>query len=400
MTSCHTMMLFAGAVLASMLASGCGDGGGGHGGDDAGATPTTVPSSVATPVASAIPSVAPTATVAPTPGAAVAWAVGAALLRSDDGGFTWRDTEVGRFSGVAFADRAVGWIVDSVTVYGTDDGGRSWDDRYPDVVGGAPQLFDVAALDARHVVAVGQYVTLGTERHTSPAIVYSDDAAATWQRAVLPEFAPDRVDGIQLLSVCVGASGIGLASGSDLAQGNRSLVLVTIDGGHTWQDATARLPREMFGKSACGSDGSAWFLGADSTVQRSVDGGLTWQSRRSNLPSGLALWGGAFPGDGVGWLVAVTPLPNPRVVAFRSTDDGASWTESPAGGDLNVEIAWASIDAISADRAVIVAQDARALAPPRSSFGRSWATIDGGTTWAATQHPTPTDALLDVDLVP
>ena len=128
--------------------------------------------------------------------AAVAWAAGAALLRSDDGGLTWRDTERGRFSGVAFADRTVGWIVDSVTVYGTDDGGRSWEDRYPDVPGGAPRLFDVAALDARHVVAVGHNVTLGTERHTTPAIVYSDDAAATWQRAVLPDFAPSRVDGI------------------------------------------------------------------------------------------------------------------------------------------------------------------------------------------------------------
>jgi len=36
----------------------------------------------------------------------------------------------------------------------------------------------------------------------------------------------------------------------------------------------------------------------------------------------------------------------------------------------------------------------------RSSFGRSWVTVDGGTTWSATEHPEPINALWDVALLP
>src|SRR6185369_1192677 len=121
-------------------------------------------------------------TASPTPGPAIAWAAGASLLRSDDGGLSWTDTEMGRFTGIAFASREVGWLVSETAaglVERTADGGRHWEAQFPDVEGGFPNLFAVAARDTSHAVAVGMDVPFGEFARRTPAIVSTDDGGST-----------------------------------------------------------------------------------------------------------------------------------------------------------------------------------------------------------------------------
>jgi photosystem II stability/assembly factor-like uncharacterized protein len=352
---------------------------------------------VATPSATASVST-PTPTV--TAAAAVAWAAGAnSLIRSNDGGFQWAPTGRGA-SAVSFGDREAGWIA-SGYIMRTTDGGQTWVDQSPNIVDPPPVVFDIAALDRSHATAVGiedRRVAPVTRR---PAALHTEDGGATWRHAELPPLGAG-ADDVALLATCLAPSGAGLAAGTDpgLSDAPKTLVLLTSDAGRSWADVTDRLPHRPFAQVGCGPDGRLWFIGQSSTILMSEDGGATWQDRHGDLPAGLNVRRGAFLGGDVGWIAATEPPIESRLLVFLTRDGGQTWVQSvvaPGPGDFEA----IGIDAIDATHAVVVAQDARPLViNARSSFGRSWVTVDGGASWTATEHPEPVDALWDVVLLP
>jgi photosystem II stability/assembly factor-like uncharacterized protein len=262
-------------------------------------------------------------------------------------------------------------------------------------------LNDVAALDTRRAVAVGQEARgFPDPPPPGPAALYTDDGGMSWRRAALPSFDGDQVADIELRSTCVTVNGFGLATGVDFGpSAGASLVLATRDAGKSWVDVTARLPRRFAAVTACGPDGRLWFLAEDSTVRMSDDGGETWKDLHGNLPPALRVRRGVFVQHGAGWIATSRGVGDSELGVFVTTNDGATWVSRFEAEGLG-ELVMVGFDAIDDRQAVVVTQEARALGLPPASVARSWATLDGGATWTLTLHPETIDFLSDVDLVP
>jgi hypothetical protein len=104
-------------------------------------------------------------------GTGVAWAVGdsasrgpnitGVALRSDDGGVSWTEAlsaPGGSFAGVAFADRATGWIAGANRIFRTADGGSTFVDQTAAIAwpGRITSLRMVSAADAQRAVVVAR----------------------------------------------------------------------------------------------------------------------------------------------------------------------------------------------------------------------------------------------------
>ena len=385
------LSLFTVVILASIV--GCG----GDGGSDA-ATPVATPTALHTST--------PEVTSAPR---AVAWAAGAEILKSEDGGAHWLRPGLAALHRLAFVDRDTGWAIGSESaIVHTVDGGRHWIDQRENIVGRTAVLQDVAARDAMHAVIVGsEDPRLGPDplQHGPPAALVTSDAGATWSRAVLNGIDAQSSRDVRLLGVCLTGGGIGLATGRDFAGHTPAIILVTHDAGATWENITTRLPRRPGAAVACTPEEQLWVFGGESSLSRSSDGGLTWRDAGDDLPPGRVLHGLTFVDASTGWIVAEDPVgpPSPsgaasRIVVLDTRDGGMSWRERPVS-DGHVELTLA-IDFLDASHGVIVAQDEHPFQFPRSSFGLSFFTEDGGASWTETILPEPIDALWDVELFP
>lgn len=270
-------------------------------------------------------------------------------------------------------------------------------------------LIDVAALDSMRAVAVGSEnpaVDPDGLHEGPPAVLVTSDGGATWPRARLVGVDPALFQEVRLTSVCLTAAGVGLATGTDLKSFEQTIVLVSHDAGETWTDITARLPFRLNARVGCTAGERLWFLAGESAVVRSSDGGVTWEDRGTELRPNLALRALAFVDAATGWLAAEDPFgapsvpggPGHRIVLLDTQDAGDHWRERPVAagrGELTL-----ALDFFDRRRGVIVAQDLHPFAFPRSSFGLSFVTADGGDTWTETTHPEPINALWSVQLFP
>jgi photosystem II stability/assembly factor-like uncharacterized protein len=266
----------------------------------------------------------------------VAWASGSGstVLRTEDGGQTWRRLTV-------TADRLDFRDIDAVgprtayvlsigngpdsRIYKTTDAGARWDLQFtnPD-----PKAFydAMSFWDARHGVAVsdsvdGQFVVLTTA-----------DGGGTWDRvpaARLPPALPNEG--------CFAASGTNVAVvgrdrvwiGTGAAEFAR--VLRSVDGGRTWRVATTPIAagpsagiysvafRDALHGVVVGGDYAKEREAVDNVAVTS-DGGLTWTLAAGHGVGGFRSVVAHVPGTPTTWL-AVGPSG-----ADLSTDDGRSWT--------------------------------------------------------------------------
>jgi photosystem II stability/assembly factor-like uncharacterized protein len=240
-----------------------------------------------------------------------------------------------QFRGLDAVDRRTAWVGGSAgQVLRTTDGGRSWRDVSPP--GSAGLLFrDVEAQDAYRasVLAIGEgdasriYTTADGGRHWTLAFV-NDDPAAFYDCMA---FYPGHRDGLAL---------------SDPVDG-KFRIAATSDGGRSWHVLSdAGMPPALAGEAGFAASGTclvtsgrdAWFAsggGAVARVFHSRDGGRHWTVTTAPIPASAA--GGVFsltfrdPRDGV--MVGgdfTAPTNGARASGF--TRDGVTWRP---GGDLS-----------------------------------------------------------------
>jgi photosystem II stability/assembly factor-like uncharacterized protein len=228
----------------------------------------------------------------------------------------------------------------------------------------------------------------------------------TWRRAQVGGVETPPFEEVRFLSTCLTRGGIGLAAGTDFGNFGQAIVFLSRDAGNTWENITPRLPPLPLGRVACTPGERVWLFGGESTLFLSSDGGETWQNRANDLRPNRVVHDLTFLDASVGWAVAEDPFGSPSIpggpghrIVLLDTEDGAvHWRErlvSSDHGELTL-----GVDFLDRRRGVIVAQDLRPFALPRSSFGLSFVTTDGGATWTETVHPEPINALWEVALLP
>jgi photosystem II stability/assembly factor-like uncharacterized protein len=306
------------------------------------------------------------------------WAVGMPTLvvASANGGATW---QTGRAStigdpftqvlyAVAFADARQGWAVGkSGLILSTSDGGSHW----------AVSHRDVPDVCLRGVAAIGRHtaVAVGYARSTALGlIVVTADGGTTWQTRYA---GPD-----VLRAVAFADARHGWAVGS-------KGILVTADGGAHWRLQRAVSSFYGFAAVTFADARHGWAVGGTGDapaepgfVMTTRDGGVHWTT---TLLSGAVdrLNGVSFVDALHGWVVGN------RGVVYRTRDGGRSWVLS------HVNAYW--------ELGAVAFSDARhgwAIVHPHWTFGasssgdsqRGWGllrqldlltTSDGGVTWSA-----------------
>jgi photosystem II stability/assembly factor-like uncharacterized protein len=236
------------------------------------------------------------------------------LVKSVDGGMTWALARSNVFS---FAldpqDSAVLYAADKVQsdLLRSPDGGKTWRPLGvpPGYPGSPVATIAVDPQDTAVLYAARYY-----------GLFKSVDTGANWVQL------PLNSSGFLSLAVDAGDSRIAYASS---AEG----LFVTRDGGLTWSAVGHQLvdPRGLAVVADPGVPGTA-YAGWPDGVFKTVDGGGTWADANSGIPSRVtALEVDPFSPASV---FAVTTVPN----GLRwSIDDGASWMDSSQGTQGNVQ---------------------------------------------------------------
>ncbi len=325
------------------------------------------------------------------------------MLRSDDGGFSWAaEPELAIGDAIDFVDGRVGWVAGSTGAGGelrhTTDGGRTWRSEAADLGASPPFFFDVDAVDHRRAVIAGSDgVLYDPDPHRGPpAIFFTHDAGATWQRAELRGLDLPLLDEIVMTSICVTEAGHGLAFGADFTSFTSSVLLVTHDAGATWDTLRSAPSTSLSVKVDCADERDFWIADASNGLFHSADAGATWHDPSGTLPDRSSILALDFDGGSEGRVVTFA---NRTLVLLHTIDGGEHWTSHAIPGSTGLIEVYAGLD-FHGDHGVVVLQDLHPLALPRSSFGVAFATSDGGATWTETVFPEPVNALWDVALLP
>lgn len=186
------------------------------------------------------------------------------LLKTEDGGFSWRRIFLNnkdanaRLVRLVFTDSQHGWVFgESGVVFATSDGGLQWmRQRSPTkhlLLGGA------FALDG-HGLLVGAGAT----------IVQTSDAGASWQTGIVRDAENARF---------TSASFVGANFGWAVANGGQ--IFATRDAGRTWFAQRSTVEGDLLDVKFI-SSAEGWAVGADGLVLHTNDGGARWSAESSN----------------------------------------------------------------------------------------------------------------------
>lgn len=148
-----------------------------------------------------------------------------------------------------------------------------------------------------------------------------------------------------------------------VAVGDRSRVLVTRDGGKTWQ-APSSLPFKNQVKLLnvqAAADGVAWAVGEHGVIMRTADMGTTWRLMRDQQDVGLQ--GVATVGSDV-WVVGEFGT------ILHSSDGGATWAQQGSGTQSYLN----AVAFRDASNGVVVGLDGTLLVT--SDGGQNWSAVD------------------------
>ncbi|MFC7549129.1 oxidoreductase [Plantactinospora sp. GCM10030261] len=305
-----------------------------------------------------------------------------AVVLTATSGFTWQpepswrsgDSGVtARLRGLAAVSPSVAWASGSAgTVLRTVDGGRTWRSVGPTGVEEL-QFRDIEAIDADTAVVLS--IGPGAESR----VYRTDNAGRSWRETF-------RNDDERAFYDCMAffdrRTGLALSDPVD----GKFRILSTSDGGRTWSVLpTDGMPAALDGEFAFAASGTcvvtaddhsgnAWFAtggGAQARVFHSADRGRTWSVTTTPVPSGpsAGIYSLAFRTAKQGVAVGgdyVTPDSAPDAAA-TSRDGGRTWTGATREpGEYRSGSAWISR----------VLPWALAVGPTGSDLS-----VDGGRTW-------------------
>ncbi len=299
---------------------------------------------------------------------------------------SWRDLPTGttaRFRGLAPVDRRTAWVSGTEgTVLRTVDGGRTWRDVSPGQGTGTLEFRDVEAFDAQRAVV------LSIGEGGDSRVYRTSDGGRHWQRTFTNTEPTAFYDCLGFFDA---RHGIAL---SDPVAG-KFRVLATDDGGAHWAVVDpAGMPAALTGEFAFAASGTclvtagrsdAWIAsggGATSRVFHSTDRGRTWSVTSTPVASSDA--GGIFSlaVRGTADVVAVggdflDPRVGTRASAY-SADGGGTWTAGGRLGGYRSGASW-----ITQDRAGSPGVDHLIAVGPTGTDvsrngGRTWVAVDTG----------------------
>ncbi len=185
------------------------------------------------------------------------------LLKTEDGGFSWRRVFLNgsdvnaRLVRAVFADAERGWVFgETGVVFATRDGGAHWI-RQPSPT--KHLLLGGAFADYTHGWLVGAGAT----------ILQTSDGGMTWRSGIVRDG-----DGARFTA----ASFVGDRLGWAVASAGR--VFATTDGGRTWFEQRSNVDADLLDvKFIEASEG--WAVGSQGTLLHTLDGGMHWSVESS-----------------------------------------------------------------------------------------------------------------------
>jgi len=328
------------------------------------------------------------------------------ILRTVDGGLTWRDVSPGslesRGRSAFFLDALVAWAWswESGATWRTQNGGESWTP-----VQGADSRYDVWFNDSQHgwrARASGWgagFLHIGMDY-----LAATQDGGETWQPT-----NPPPSESYTFLAYPEAQTAWALRTGATHRdfEGFRYLEVpwwleVTTDGGQTWLTRTVPMPLDarlgqetgpgifyLDGVGLCDfvapvfNSASVWKLAVGCEHQgwmyTTTNQGMTWAI--SALPDGSLIRGAHFLSPSVGWILLWDQLGSPRSRLYLTTDGGETWT-------LLKHTEWASAQLNFVDAGIgwAVTSTCAEISCDRLEASTALVrTTDGGRTWEVLQ---------------
>ena len=230
-------------------------------------------------------------------------AVAPYILATSDGGATWNEQYPGDVSlldgmaslnSVTFVDAKHGWAVGSAgdaadetaVIVATSDGGATWATQQSSSRDGYGGLYSVSFIDAKHGWGVGG---AGGEQSGSPVLIGTSDGGVTWSNESPPEVATNSfLESVRFIDAthgwAVGTRNRGYSGGTPTYV---PVILVTVNGGATWQpqDASSAGADGGLGSVTFVDSSRGWAVGSSGTIIATSDGGATWGRQHGNVPS-------------------------------------------------------------------------------------------------------------------
>ena len=191
------------------------------------------------------------------------------LLKTEDGGFSWRAVFLNgsdvnaRLVRAVFADADRGWVFgETGIVFATRDGGAHW---FRQTSPTKHLLLGGAFVDHAHGWLVGAGAT----------ILQTSDGGMTWQIGNVRDGAGARF---------TAASFVGNSLG--WAVGTAGRVFATTDGGRTWFEQHSNVDADLLDVKFI-DPSAGWAVGAQGTLLSTRDGGIHWTATGSSTSHAL-----------------------------------------------------------------------------------------------------------------
>jgi photosystem II stability/assembly factor-like uncharacterized protein len=247
------------------------------------------------------------------------------IFRTTNGGVTWDSVPLqagNKAEMVYFFNHQLGWMVNRKReVWQTSDGGNAWTLLASLTKGGEDDyiipLNDIWFIDSSHGWIID-----------STSVWRTEDAGRSWERY----YPTNNSQGVNELIYC----GRFATTKNGWLGGDHGVIFITSDGGRTWLAKELASADISFSDTGIVDSSYGWLVATDGTLYSSKDQGKTWtaQSNALNDDSHVVL-SASFISKTDGWAVGRTPssrLPDRDApsgqqpgLAFRTVNGGESW---------------------------------------------------------------------------